>query len=173
MEPSEIVARLGANAAVIRSLASEVSDKQARWRPGEGKWSILEVVNHLYDEERDDFRTRLRLTLEDPTQDWPPIDPERWAVEREYNKRDPAESLARFLDEREMSIEWLRGLESPDWRAAHVHPQAGSMTAGKILLNWLAHDLLHIRQLTRLHFEYVQREALELGPLGLRYAGDW
>ena len=68
--------RMANNAAIISSLVKDVSEAQARWKPDPQAWSILEVINHLYDEEREDFRQRLDLTLHQPDQPWPPNDPE-------------------------------------------------------------------------------------------------
>ena len=62
-----------------------------------GKWSTLEVVCHLYDEEREDFRQRLDIILHRPEAKWPPIDPVGWVSARKYNERDLAQSLAEFL----------------------------------------------------------------------------
>jgi hypothetical protein len=81
-----IVASLVANARVIAAQVSGVSDAQARWKPEPGKWSILEVVTHLADEEVEDFRSRVGSTLSDPQVEWPAIDPEGWAVRRRYNE---------------------------------------------------------------------------------------
>lgn len=69
---SSAVKQLRRNGSAIVALASAVDAEQARWRPAPDKWSILEVVIHLADEEREDFRTRLDLILHDPTQEWPP-----------------------------------------------------------------------------------------------------
>src|SRR5262245_12937351 len=82
-----VATRLEANAGVFRALTDSVSVDQARWKPTPEQWSILEVVNHLADEEVDDFRKRIVLTLRDPESAWPPIDPPRWAIERRYNDR--------------------------------------------------------------------------------------
>ncbi len=169
MTPTEIAARLAANAEVFRHLLADVSPEQARWKPAPEKWSLLEVINHLADEERDDFRTRLQRTLHHPEQGWPPIDPERWAVDRQYNSRDLAVSLADFLEERTRSLAWLRGLSKPDFASAHHH-KLGTITAGDLLSSWLAHDFIHIRQMTRLHYEYL---ASARGASTLRYAGPW
>jgi len=49
-------------AETIRALIQDDSDEQASWRPDSDSWSVLEVINHLYDEEREDFR-HLGLTL--------------------------------------------------------------------------------------------------------------
>jgi hypothetical protein len=32
-----------------------VTEAQARWKPAPEEWSILEVINYLCDEEREDF----------------------------------------------------------------------------------------------------------------------
>ncbi len=44
------------NAERISALVRGITIQDARWQPEPGTWSILEVVNHLYDEEREDFR---------------------------------------------------------------------------------------------------------------------
>ena len=53
-------------ARVIETQVSSLSAQEARWKPSEGRWSALEVVCHLADEEREDFRVRLDLTLHHP-----------------------------------------------------------------------------------------------------------
>ena len=164
------IARLSQNAEAIQSLLSGVVEEQARWKPTPDEWSLLEVINHLYDEEREDFRQRLDLTLHQPGQLWPDIDPQGWVVERGYNGRDLEASLENFLRERRRSVAWLAGLSSPDWEAHREHPQAGQLSAGDLLASWLAHDLLHLRQLVQLHWQYVSRLA---EPYTTRYAGAW
>ena len=52
MDVRQIVARMEENAQVILHLAAGVSQEQARWRPTPDDWSLLEVINHFYDEER-------------------------------------------------------------------------------------------------------------------------
>jgi hypothetical protein len=163
-------ARLEANATAFRSLVAHVSPEQARWKPSPEQWSILEVVNHLADEEVDDFRRRIVLTLRDPAAPWPPIDPPRWAIERRYNERELGDSLERFLAERRRSVDWLRELHTPDWEKTHQHPKAGPLRAGDLLASWLDHDLIHVRQITRLHHQWLVR-AVE--PFRTEYAGGF
>jgi hypothetical protein len=161
--------RLTDNARVIESLARHVSAEQARWKPAPDRWSILEVVNHLYDEERDDFRVRLDGILHRPEQPFSPLDPPRWAGERRYNERDLAESVERFLAERRQSLAWLRELQAPNWENAHAHP-SGPIRAGDMLSSWVAHDLLHVRQLAKLHWLYLNAV---VSPHKTAYAGEW
>ena len=157
-------------AGILPAVVRDVARDDARWRPADGAWSILEVVTHLADEEVEDFRTRLERTLRDPTEAWPPNDPEAWAVERRYNEGDLNEVRARFISERHTSVEWLRGLEAPDWSKAYHHPRWGPIRAGDILVSWAAHDALHLRQIAKRMFQMAQRDG---GEYKTDYAGDW
>ncbi|MBC7852606.1 MAG: DinB family protein [Pirellulaceae bacterium] len=161
--------RLEHTPAVICSLVDGVSSEQARWKPAADQWSILEVVNHLADEEQQDFRARLDKILHHPGQPFAPIDPPRWAIERKYNEQELTESLGRFLDERQKSLQWLRSLLGPNWEHTHQLPH-GPIQAGDILASWAAHDLLHVRQLAKLHWEFLNRES---APFKTEYAGRW
>ena len=166
---NHIIKKLEINAATFKSMLEITSTEQARWKPSPQRWSLLEVTNHLYDEEREDFRQRLENVLEDPQKPWSPIDPQNWVTEREYNQRDMKNSLNKFLIEREKSIKWLINLRSPDWSATHHHPKLGKMSAEKLLANWLAHDYLHLRQIVFLQWSYLS----DLAPgISLNYAGN-
>ncbi|HEX3272664.1 MAG TPA: DinB family protein [Ktedonobacterales bacterium] len=162
--------RLRQSAAGIVALAEGATPEQARWKPTPEEWSLLEVICHLHDEEREDFRQRLDLILHHPDADWPPINPPGWVTERAYNQRDLQAMITAFMQERERSLTWLDSLSHPDWSAAHTHPIAGKMTAGDVLGAWVAHDHLHIRQLNQLHWQWL---ATQVDALSLEYAGGW
>ena len=133
-------------------------------------------MNHLADEEAEDFRRRLELTLARKGEAWPPIDPQGWVESRDYRTRALGPSLDRFAAERERSVRWLRVLGDADLDASHAHPTLGTMRARDLLASWLAHDLIHIRQLTRLHYRWLERgaaAALGTPPTRLDYAGPF
>jgi len=157
------------NGAVFRQLLSQLSGKEYLWREHEGKWNLLEIVCHLYDEERDDFRARLKSVLEDPEKPFPPIDPVGWVTERNYSERDFNTMLEKFLLERKESIAWLQSLNSPPIENAYMHPKLGPMSGRFILSNWIAHDYLHIRQILRIKYNYLQFTSGQ----DLSYAGEW
>ena len=168
MNHPTIIRHLRLNFDVFKSLFQDLTVEHARWKPDPDRWSILEVINHLYDEEREDFRQRLELTLQDTEKEWPPIDPEGWVTARGYNKRDLGQSLQNFYRERTQSLQWLDDLDGPEWQATHLHPPVGHMTAEQILANWLAHDLFHVRQVTELNFAWL---AESVAPISLEYSG--
>jgi hypothetical protein len=169
MEYNYCLKQLAGDMLRIRLLAQGVDDEQARWRPDADSWSILEVICHLLDEERKDFRVRLDITLHKPDETWPGIDPAGWVTEHNYNEQVLAASLQAFHEEREASLAWLKRLEAPDWEASYEAPW-GTMRAGDLLASWVAHDLLHMRQLVELHWAYNEQEVL---PYSTRYAGEW
>jgi hypothetical protein len=90
-------------------------------------------------------------------------------TQRNYNERDWVVSLEGFFREREQSLAWLRGLSSPDWDRAYAAPW-GSIAAGDLLAAWVAHDLLHLRQLVEVRWALITSE---LAPRSARYAGEW
>ncbi len=165
-----LIDRLERMPQALRAMSAMVHHADASWKPDERSWSLLEIVCHLVDEETDDFRARLRSTLETPGRDWDPIDPEGWAVQRGYSGHDLSERLDRFKAERGVSVAWLRSLRDPDWTTERVHPRFGSMHAGDLLGAWVAHDALHLRQISRRLHQLACRDA---GPFGVEYAGSW
>jgi hypothetical protein len=169
MDATQLIAELAAGEQIFRELVAGITQSQAEVRPEPDAWSVLEVVCHLYDEEREDFRQRLDYTLHRPGEPWPPIDPGGWVTSRAYNQRSLEDSLAGFLAERGRSLDWLRSLQSPDWDAGHETP-FGIMKAGDILASWVAHDNLHTRQLVELR---RSRLLLLVAPYDVRYSGDW
>jgi hypothetical protein len=156
-------------AQIIRALFQGLSQDEAQVKPDPDSWSALEVLCHLYDEEREDFRFHLDSILHRPGEVWPSFDPQAWVSERAYNQRDLAGMLSAFLAEREQSLQWLQGLSAPDWDAAHSEPW-GTLTAGDMFSAWVDHDNLHIRQLVELRQARLVRQA---EPYGVRYAGEW
>ena len=170
MNAVKLIDSMEAFAELLPVLVSEVTPEDARWKPPSGNWSILEIVSHLIDEEVEDFRVRLQMTIEDPRQTWPTWDPEGCAISRNYNERDFSGAVAKFVAVRKESLSWLRGLSNVDWDVCYEHPKMGAMTAGKLLASWVAHDQLHVRQIVKRKFEMIQRDA---APYDTSYAGPW
>lgn len=169
MDISIVSNQLKAQGEAILQFAEGLSLEQARWKPDEKSWSVLEVLNHLMDEEVLDFRRHLDHLLHTPDAPWPEIDPQGWVTVKRYNERQLDATLAAFAHEREASLKWLDTLQNPNWDSAAVMPW-GSLTAGDMLASWLAHDLLHLRQLIELRYALAQESCL---PYSVEYAGGW
>lgn len=169
MEQSHQIAELSRNQDVFKELLSGIPKEEHQWRWQNDKWNLLEIVCHLYDEEREDFRARTKSVLEDPTNALTMFNPVLWVTERLYADQDYDEILTRFLNERQASLSWLKSLSNPKWDNAFDHPKMGPLTAAFFLSNWVAHDYLHIRQILNLKYQYV----LQTTGVVLDYAGKW
>ena len=168
MDTNALIARMEAFPAALGALVAPLPAEEARRRPAEGKWSVLEVLGHLIDEEAQDFRVRTKRTLEDPTRAWPPLDPEGLVAARKWNEHDARELVSKFRDERGASVAWLRSLASPDWSRARAHPRLGTIRAGDLLASWVAHDARHLGQLARNLYGSIEATTV---PYSLAYAG--
>lgn len=168
-ESFQIINELSVNSIVFKDLLTDIPEEARLWKPSPDKWCVLEIICHLYDIEREDFRARTKHALENSAQLLPPVDPKGWVKSRQYLQQDYRDTLNRFLTERARSIEWLRSLGNPNWDNAEEHPKFGKMTAKTFLSNWLAHDYLHIRQIIKLKYDYLKQLTNE----DLNYAGNW
>jgi uncharacterized damage-inducible protein DinB len=154
---------------MILTFLAGLTPEEARAKPNEGSWSILETLCHLYDEEREDFREHLDFILNRRDQKWHIIDTTAWVTDRKYNERDFREMKEKFLSERSKSLEWLKGLSNVDWDLAYTS-EFGTLSTGDLLASWVAHDNLALRQfveLRRTRIENISR------PYSVAYAGDW
>lgn len=169
MKTGPIIQQLEANRLVFQSLLTGKDPDEYNFKPDAHSWSILEIVCHLLDEEREDFKTRVKNTLTTPLKQPPAIDPIGWVTSRNYSQQVYNERLEAFLTERKLSVKWLKTLDNAPWNNSFVHPVAGEMTARDLLVNWLAHDYHHIRQINRRQYEYLKKKS----NVNLSYAGDW
>jgi len=154
---------------MIRALLLGITQAEAQIQPNPESWSILEVVCHLYDLEREDFREHLDFILHRQNEEYHVIDPQSWVKGRKYNEQSFIDMQERFFAERKQSLEWLRGISDSDWETTYTS-QYGSVSAGEMFSCWIAHDNLHIRQfveLRRVRIETITK------PYSIEYAGDW
>lgn len=170
MDLINAIAHLRENSEIIRLLVQNMTAEAARHKPSPDDWSVLEVINHLVDEEREDFREHLDQILHRPDEAWSKIDPQGWVIAREYNGRSLPDSLAHFLQERQRSLDWLEELETPNWESIRATPWRHQITAGDMMASWVAHDLLHMRQLVELKWVATLPD---LQPYEVDYAGGW
>ncbi len=169
MEPNQVIDQLEKNLATFKALLNIDDPDFAKWKISPEKWCALEIVCHLIDEEKEDFRNRVKTTLEQPGTEPSPIDPVGWVQSRNYLEQDFNSKKEEFCSERQKSIEYLKSLVHPSWANSYQHQSLGELSAEVFLYNWLAHDLLHIKQLTRLYYDFLDQNS----NLDLSYAGKW
>ena len=169
MEFETLYQELTYSTEMIRALLNGIDQEQAQVKPDTSSWSILEVICHLYDVEREDFREHLDFILHRQNEEYHAIDPQSWITERKYNEQNFLEMHAKFFAERKKSLEWLKGISNSDWDLTYSS-EYGSVSAGEMFSCWVAHDNLHIRQLVELRRVRIEQITK---PYPIEYAGEW
>jgi hypothetical protein len=108
------------------------------------------VVGHLVHCERADWIPRARIILaQGPDRRFTPLD--REAQFRESRGKRLPELLDEFARLRGRNLETLKG-----WELGEVelplegeHPEFGPVTLRQLLATWVAHDLAHLNQISR------------------------
>jgi hypothetical protein len=107
-----IIRQLLANGQAVQALLETIPYDQAVWKPDANTWSLAQTMDHLYNEERGDFRAHIQEILSQPQVAWGAMQPPGSQI------TSLKQGLTDFLRERAASITWLRGLEGANWDTA-------------------------------------------------------
>lgn len=160
--------RMERTADVVAAAINGQGDASLSRKPAPGSWSAKEVVCHLRDiEELFMLRFRTMLALDEPTflvlgemppnravwgiteGDALPLDPDRWAQERQYLRNDTGQALAALRRRRQETLAFLERLAPEQWQRGSVHVTLGRMTFADWVALIAAHDDKHLAQLRR------------------------
>jgi hypothetical protein len=144
------VAILERTPGVLDTLLAGLPDEWTRPNEGGESWSPFDVVGHLIDGEETDWMGRLRIILDQgPDRRFQPVDRLRHITRNKG--RTLGELLADFRQLREKNLGALRRLDlgESQLQLTGEHPAFGTVTLSQLLATWVAHDLGHIAQITR------------------------
>jgi hypothetical protein len=114
-----------------------------------GKWSVIEVIQHLADSELvAGFRTRMALTEDRPALQG--YDQDRWAGEFHYRDVPLALAMEQLRGLRTSNLHLWRQLTPQQLERVGLHSERGPESVGHILRLMGAHDLVHRRQIDRI-----------------------
>ena len=117
-------------------------------RPGEGCWSVAEVLHHLADAEMHQS-LRLRQMLAEDTPTWAPWDEEAYAEVLGYDVRPAADALTLVLAMRHVNIRLLASMSPELWTRTAVHPTEGVVDVAGWVRIANDHLALHVLQARR------------------------
>ena len=140
-------AQLARLSIILDGLLADLDLDDWRARPVAGEWAPIEIVCHLRDEEVEDFGARLRVVL-DGTGPFTPIDPQRWADERRYRDVDPQAAMTALRERRMTTVAFLGSIQYERLDSGIEHPRVGRLSGLDLLAAWVAHDRLHVAQLS-------------------------
>ena len=147
---------------VLKILLSDLSEDWVQGNEGPETFSPYDVIGHLIQGEKTDWRDRTVMILEHGTEKtFVPFD--RFA-QFEASK---GKSLTNLIDDFEKlrldSLTWLKSLNllEEDFNKKGTHPALGQVTLRQLLSTWVIHDLTHIAQITRV---MAKQYKSEIGP---------
>jgi hypothetical protein len=115
-----------------------------------GKWSIRDVVQHLADSELvGGFRLRMVLAHDRPRLTG--YDQDLWADRLEYGSVDIGEALEQFTVLRRANARLWARLTPVDLKRIGIHGERGEESLDRMRRLYAGHDILHLRQLERIH----------------------
>lgn len=114
-----------------------------------GKWSIIEVIQHLADSDLvAGYRTRMVLSEDRPALQG--YDQDRWASEFHYRDVGLDQALDQLRGLRIANLELWSNLSAAQLARVGVHSERGPESVGFLLRLMGAHDLVHRRQMDRI-----------------------
>jgi hypothetical protein len=134
----------------LRALLSGLSPAWTDATEGGETWSPYTVIGHLIQGEKADWIPRAQIILaQGADRTFTPFD--RFAQFRESEGKSLAELLDEFARRRADGLTTLRGwdLDEAKLSLEGEHPKFGAVTLRQLLATWVAHDLGHVVQVSR------------------------
>ncbi len=145
-----IVATAKAIPAALQTLLADLPPEAWMQKPDADEWSIVEVLGHLRDVEREVNLPRIQQFLKEENPFITADDTDLWVTERGYAKQSGKETLRDFVAARLETIAILQHLSEADWQRSGRHAIFGPITLQEQLGFMAEHDRVHIRQIYKL-----------------------
>ena len=147
---------------VVTALLMGMRDEWLLNNEGEGTWSPYDIIGHLIEGEKTDWIPRMRIILSDnDDKRFVPFD--RFAQLNNDKTKPIDDLLEEFGYWRKTNLRELRkiNLNEKKLNKKGVHPEFGEVTLRQLLAAWVAHDLNHIHQISRVMAKQYKDE---MGP---------
>lgn len=148
MEPAvrrQLIERYKQGYAVVAEVMAGATDVELDFSPGEGKWTIRQIVHHLADSEMTSaIRLRLLVASDRPT--IVGYDQDEFARSLYYD-RPISPSLDAFRAARETTGEILDRMSETDWQREGTHSEIGRYAVERWLEIYAQHAHGHADQI--------------------------
>ncbi len=135
--------------AKLARLIDGVSSEHLRRRPAPDKWSVVEILAHLAEDELASS-WRYRQMLEHDGETLHGFDQELWAALGNYATWSVREALELFRLLRQANLRMLDTLSPGQWEHSGNHVERGKLTVRELARHMAAHDINHVKQIETL-----------------------
>lgn len=136
--------------AVMRSLLAGLDAQWTQNNEGEDSWSPYDVIGHLLHGEATDWLPRILIIMNDgDNKTFEPFD--RFAQFENSKGKSLEQLLEEFAAFRDRNLSALKALDiqESDLDRPGIHPALGPVNLRQVIATWVAHDLGHIVQVSR------------------------
>ena len=155
----------------LKAALKGLSKKVLLWTPAPGKWSILEILCHMRDMEREAYLERYTRILAEPEPKLPDINGDAFAIERDYRGQKAAEVLRDWTRLRRESLRLLKKAKPEQWRRAGIHETMGRLTIDELVARHAAgNDVAHLAQIDAIKRRAAILDRLAAAPAALASA---
>lgn len=140
----------------LAALLHGIPESQLSRRIQPTKWSIVEIVAHLAEDELVSS-WRYRQMLELPGCDLRGFDQDRWAAYGRYEEWNIADACTMFRLLRAANLRMLERLTDDEWQRHGIHEERGQITVLDLARHMAGHDANHLEQIRRLKDEISRR----------------
>lgn len=162
---------LAATPQALKAAIRGLPRKLLLFTPAPGKWSILEILCHMRDMERDAYLARYRRILTEDEPRLPDINGDALAIERDYRNAKAAEVVREWLALRRENLQMLRKTGRAQWARAGVHETAGRLTMEDFIRRHaVGNDEAHLGQIDAIKRRFAVLERLAAAPAALAAA---
>ncbi len=158
LEGSEPVDVLPFIVSRVRSTIDGLTASDLRTPGGPGVWSIIQVIHHVADSELV-FGFNLRMALVEDRPVLPAFDQNLWASRLGYSERSLHEALEQLHALRAANVQLIRGLTTEQLQREAIHAERGVESIDRMIRLATAHDIVHLRQLSRIRSTVLSHRA--------------
>ena len=153
--------------AALRQAVAGLTPAQLATPEAPGKWSIVEVAQHLADSEVvGAFRYRMILAHDRPAITG--YDQDAWCSRLRYAASDIEAVLGDFAALRRLNLRLLAATTPAERERVGVHAERGEESAGYLVRLYAGHDLMHLAQMDRITRSIEQARSAASPPAPLR-----
>lgn len=135
--------------AILAELIRGVPQVKLTRSPAPGKWSVVEIVAHLAEDELTSS-WRYRQMLEQDGVALAGFDQDLWAKLGNYSAWSAEEALEMFRLLREANLRMLRVLSPQQWQRSGIHAERGKITVRDLARHMAGHDRNHLDQIRKI-----------------------
>jgi hypothetical protein len=152
--------RAAAGPPAVRESCTGLTEEDARWKPGVGKLSVIEHLQHMADMEREVFGVRIRRVLTEDNPRLDPVDQDHLVEEDRIRDRPWADVLEEWAALRAENLRVVEQTTEAEWKRPVRHPELGDKsTFADVVARWSRHDGDHLRQIEILARNCRERRA--------------